>query len=137
MNADVSSVIICDDVRKELNGKDILIGVYSGTINVPAYPTVFHAAFWIEIEPQGVGTIPCHFRIDMPSGNPPVEFGADLEVSELGTAVFVIGGVPLRLEQDGEIVVSAEIGSKERKIVKRKKVQRVPLQDEQNPNLPL
>jgi hypothetical protein len=124
MRADVSSVIICDDVRKEINGKDFLIGVYSGTVNVPAYPSLLSAAFWIEIEPHGIGTIPCRFRIDTPSGNPPIEIGADLDVTELGTAVFVVGGVPLSLEHDGEIVVSAKIGTDEMKAVKRKKVQR-------------
>lgn len=129
MRADLSSLIICDDVRKEINGKDILIGVYSGTISVPVYPSVFPAAFWIEIEPQGVGTIPCRFKIDTPSGNPPIEFGADLDVTGPGTAVLVVGGVPLSLERDGEIVVSAQIGSEEMKVVRRKKVQRGPAPD--------
>ncbi|MCK9552252.1 hypothetical protein [Aquamicrobium sp.] len=127
MRADISTVIICDDVRKELSGKDILIGVYSGTVNVPAYPTTFPAAFWIEIEPEGAGSIHCEFTIATPSGNPPMKVGFDLDVVEAGTAVFVMGGVPLTLERDGDIVISAKIGNADETVVKRKSVKRVPL----------
>lgn len=131
MRADVSAVIICDDVRKENTGKDILIGVYSGTVNVPAYPTTFPAALWIEIEPEGIGIVRCEFAITTPSGNPPMKVGFDLDVREPGTAVFVMGGVPLTLERDGELVISATIGSDPERVVKRKPVKRVP------PPLPL
>lgn len=127
MRADVSTVIICDDVRKEISGKDILIGVYSGAVNVPAYPTTFPAAFWIEIEPDGTGSIHCEFTIATPSGNPPMKVGFDLDVVEAGTAVFVMGGVPLTLERDGDIVISAKIGNDDEAVVKRKPVKRVPL----------
>jgi hypothetical protein len=127
MRADISAVLICDDVRKEINGKDILIGVYSGTVNVPSYPAAFPAAFWIEIEPEGTGSVHCEFTIATPSGNPPLKVGFDLNVVEAGTAVFVMGGIPLTLERDGDIVISAKIGSDEEAIVKRKPVKRVSL----------
>lgn len=127
MRADVSAVIICDDVRKENTGKDILIGVYSGAVNVQAYPTAFRAAFWIEMEPEGTGRVQCEFSIATPSGNPPLKVGFDLDVVETGTAVFVMGGVPLTLERDGDIVISAKIGSDAERVVKRKPVKRVPI----------
>ena len=38
MSFHVRSVIICDDVRFEMNRKEILIGVYVGGITVPAFP---------------------------------------------------------------------------------------------------
>jgi hypothetical protein len=34
----IISVLICDDVRREENGKEILIGVYSGDIIVTRFP---------------------------------------------------------------------------------------------------
>lgn len=124
MRAEVSAVIVCDDVRKEFNGKDILIGVYSGTVNVSAYPTTLSAAFWIELETEGTGSVTCEFRIETPSGNPPIKVAFDLDVAETGTAVLVMGGVPLALERDGDIVISARIGDSNETVVKRKPVKR-------------
>jgi hypothetical protein len=34
----VKHVVVCDDIRREDNGKEILIGVYSGGIIVPQFP---------------------------------------------------------------------------------------------------
>jgi|SRR5208282_3942853 len=39
-NVRVSSFIVCDDVRREYNGKEILIGVYNNVIIFPALPSV-------------------------------------------------------------------------------------------------
>lgn len=122
MDAKVTSLIICDDIRKEVTNKDILVGVYSGQINVTAYPALFNAAFWIEVEPFRSGVISCQFRIETPSGNPPIEFGADLHIDVVDTAVLVMAGVPLRVEHDGEIIFHAKLGDGEMEIVKRKRV---------------
>jgi hypothetical protein len=127
MRADIVSVIICDDVRKEQSGKDILIGVFSGGIVLPAYPSHLRLAFWIEIQPEAVGEIHCQIKVETPSGNPPIEAEFDLGVTEVDTAVIVMGGVPLAFERDGEIVVSAKMGSAEWRVVKRKRVFRRPI----------
>jgi hypothetical protein len=37
----IHSIIVCDDVRHESNGKAFLIGVYTGDIIVPAFPVNF------------------------------------------------------------------------------------------------
>lgn len=124
MLSKITSVIICDDVRREMSGKDILIGVYSGTINVPAYPANFPAAFWFEIEPTQLGSLPIEIKIEPPSGNPPFQVSVSLDVHEIDTSVFVMGGVPITVERDGEIIVSAKIGSEPWSVVKRKKVRR-------------
>lgn len=39
-------VIVCDDVRREDNGKEILIGVYSGDITLPRLPANIRIFFW-------------------------------------------------------------------------------------------
>lgn len=53
----VKSVIICDDVRIEDNGKAILIGVYSGTITLRKMPTAMRLAFWLLGEVEGEGKL--------------------------------------------------------------------------------
>jgi hypothetical protein len=36
----VTSFIVCDDARREFNGKEILIGVYNNVIIFPSFPSV-------------------------------------------------------------------------------------------------
>ncbi len=124
MQAEILTSIICDDVRKEVTGKDILIGVYSGMVTVPSYPITFTSAFWFEIEPKALGSIDFAFKIAAPSGNPPIEVGGTMQVVTLETSTFAFGGIPLHVEHDGDIVVSFRTGKNEWTEVKRKKVVR-------------
>lgn len=50
----VQSVIICDDVRQESNGKEILIGVYNDVMLFSAFPAVLpHLNFRIVVDFRG------------------------------------------------------------------------------------
>jgi hypothetical protein len=40
------SAVVCDDIRTELNGKDILIGCYNDTIVIPSVPSVLPSLFF-------------------------------------------------------------------------------------------
>ncbi len=51
----VGSVVLCDDIRVEKNEKFILIGVYSGTVIVPGFPTEIGICWWIQNFPHEVG----------------------------------------------------------------------------------
>lgn len=46
----INSVIICDDIRKEDNGKVIFIGVYSGDILVTKLPALLKLCYWLSGE---------------------------------------------------------------------------------------
>jgi len=45
---EVKAVIICDDIRKEVNGKAILIGVFATDILVFKLPATIGLSFWFE-----------------------------------------------------------------------------------------
>jgi hypothetical protein len=49
--ASIDSILICDDIRKEVSGKDILVGVYSGDIIVHSVPFTLVLAVWFEYIP--------------------------------------------------------------------------------------
>lgn len=56
----VLSAVVCDDVRVENNGKEILIGVYSGAIAVHMIPSLpLPLRCWISLEIMG----PCKVRL--------------------------------------------------------------------------
>ncbi len=60
---DIEYVIVCDDIRREDNGKELLIGVYTRDIVVGAFPAVLQLAFWICYVPTALGTIETEFRL--------------------------------------------------------------------------
>lgn len=43
---EVTSVIVCDDVRQEVSGKEILIGVYNNVAISSVFPIGFHQLFF-------------------------------------------------------------------------------------------
>lgn len=64
---DVVSAIPCDDVRKEINGKDIIIGAFTA-LNVRDMPAHIMFALWVEFKIKRVGDYIFDIKIDLPGG---------------------------------------------------------------------
>ena len=59
----ILSAVICDDIRMENNGKELLIGVYSGTIAVHAIPSSpLPLRCWVNLKIEGPYATKLHFR---------------------------------------------------------------------------
>src|SRR5436305_181014 len=69
--------IFCDDVRHEVNGKQILIGVYVGSIVLQSFPATIGIAGWIPFsrEHRVTAEIPIEFRI-INSKKEPLGYGS-------------------------------------------------------------
>jgi hypothetical protein len=59
----VVTAIICDDVRREWNGKDILIGVYGSGMRVESIPNAVILTVWLEIEAFQQGELDLWIRV--------------------------------------------------------------------------
>lgn len=46
---EIVSALICDDVRREANGKEIIIGVYGSAVYVPTIPSAIALAVWTRL----------------------------------------------------------------------------------------
>ena len=57
------AVILADEIRKEDNGKAIIIGVYSGDILFPSFPAQKKFGIWLEVE-FGPVKRPSHKMVD-------------------------------------------------------------------------
>lgn len=129
MSIKFTGVLLCDDVRKEMSGKEILIGVYSGDVVVQSYPTTLFASVWAEFEVEGDAPKQIEFSIQSPSGNPPVTAELTL-IQEAGppqpVGAVAAGRFPLRIENDGFIEIRAKADGEDFGIIKRKRVLRVP-----------
>jgi hypothetical protein len=53
--ASISFCLVCDDVRKEMSGKDTLVGVYSGDLVVETLPATLMIALYIGFTPSQTG----------------------------------------------------------------------------------
>jgi hypothetical protein len=105
------TAVVCDDIRREDSGKELLIGVYSSEIIVPTVPIILVLSFWIPIEINRPGKSQGHFRIVGTDSKvvhdlPPL----DLEFSAAGTrAALSIGGIGVPMLQPGTVRLDARL----------------------------
>ena len=94
--------VLCDDVRLEINNKEIIIGAYSGGITVPMLPWVALICVWLTVMWSGKGTLDLEIRVLDPRQRP---VGI---VSGSGTAILVgmestltLRGLAMQIEMEG------------------------------------
>lgn len=100
----VKTVLVCDDIRKEISGKDILIGVYSGIV-VPQMPADLFLSFWIQSEANGPGQIPLEIQLLGPHGVKFFQVSAQATVAKKGLSALGIGQVLVNLQLPGELTL--------------------------------
>lgn len=114
------SVIVCDDIRKEVTGKEILIGVYSGEIVLPSFPNWFPANLWIEVDTPEVGKHEVVLRISL-TNKPPIQVKFAIDVSRPGTSSIAIPGLQLQAEEECDLLIEVQEGE-EWRVLRRKKI---------------
>jgi hypothetical protein len=97
-----TAVVLCDDIRREISNKDILIGVYSGDIVVPTFPAFINAAFWLEGVPETLGAHDLQLRVYL-KDKPPVEMKVSINVSVLGPFGLTVPTLQILVEDETEI----------------------------------
>ena len=125
-----SNVVICDDVRREDNGKAILIGVYTGDIIISDFPYVVDLKCWFEIASKGDGDTPFSARATFePDGIPffSLDAGIERERGPSGEEVtedyFAAVCSPVRVERPGTIVVQFKSGGSDWQTVRSKRIE--------------
>jgi Family of unknown function (DUF6941) len=79
------NVIFCDDVRREISGKDILIGAYGGEIVIPSVPAMISLAMWIQMDTTDAGTARIKIRVTDPQGNVAGQTSLEFQTGEPST----------------------------------------------------
>jgi hypothetical protein len=96
------NVVICEDVRQEVRGKHILLGVTGPNLKVPAFPSVIGVALWISGTAKDKGPFEAHFQALDPDGSIAVEGKLVGEVAKPGPSTVVIGPMPLNVTKAGD-----------------------------------
>ncbi len=121
---EISYVIVCDDARREITGKDILIGVYASSILVFALPAQINVAFWMEVIPKKAGKLSMEFRVETPGKNAPPQMKVEAEVGKAGESfgMFTLP-IPVAIVNEGELkLFTRQVGSEKWQMIKRIKL---------------
>lgn len=97
--------IVCDDIRREDNGKQIMIGVYTGDILVNTFPSNINLSFWIHLAVIEAGSAEIEVRVVLEPD--------DLEVFKMSSklesdkpdpfTVLAFGGIGMTFKQEGHL----------------------------------
>lgn len=101
------TAIVCDDLRREDNGKELLIGVYSGSILVGAFPQVLVLCFWVPLMIPASGKYEFEFRMRNTDGGLVNQTPA-IEVESLHAnmdASIGLGQIPFHIPRAGNIIL--------------------------------
>jgi len=66
---DVTAAVICDEIRREDNGKFLLIGVFSEGISVPAFPTTVNLSVLLVGIGSAHGAARLYVQVESVDGN--------------------------------------------------------------------
>lgn len=102
----VNFCLICDDVRKEASGKDILVGVYSGELAVHALPVTLLISLFIEIAPGKTGVQKLRLRALFDDACV-YEATATLNVTDIAPFSFGTPKMQITCAREGELAFQA------------------------------
>ncbi|MDQ1183550.1 hypothetical protein [Agrobacterium larrymoorei] len=94
----------CDDIRQEMSGKFILIGVYTGEMNVSVGPATLPLSMWVEIAGLPAGKQKLNFSVRKHVGSQRTEIARmDVEVEVMNEKLPVslpLQGLPVSIDSD-------------------------------------
>lgn len=123
----IGAVIVCDDVRQEINGKQILIGVYTSDIITNNVGVTLYLTVWTEYTSDKAGNESVHFRFIY---NKKAVAGVQINitVNDPGSITgLATPRLPLQIPSAGELIIEMSSDGKNWIEVKRKKVKIAPV----------
>ena len=108
-----SGVVVCDDIREEVSGKHLLIGVYSNGMTVDAFPIKLRLYIYVLFRWRGGGSEEIQFRT-LIDGQPQKPFATGQLESAEDNLWDYSQGIPVRtpvfdLEKPAMISFEAKI----------------------------
>jgi len=103
--------ILCDDVRREDNGKLIVLGMYFGVITVPQFPSILPTLTVLSVfQADRPGNFPFTLKVQrLETGRAILEAQGFAGVQQPGPAVLPVKFGPVRLDESGAYSIVTEI----------------------------
>jgi hypothetical protein len=109
---DIRTVIVCDDIRREWNGKAMVIGIYTGDIILATFPTNLSLSFWMQGKPLASGEHQMEFRVRVNEESPFEMKGALNIVAPESDAIIAFVGVPTVIPAPGALLLAVKDGDR-------------------------
>ena len=99
------NAVFCEDIRREDNGKDMLLGVYGGDIVVARCPTRVGVSLWLQYfsAPVRAGETGIDLRLRFDGHDEPVS-QIGLPFMEEGETTLALRGMPVAIDGSGVAV---------------------------------
>lgn len=114
--------VLCDDVRREISGKEILIGVYSGTLNLQEIPAMMLVGVAVFFDTPEAGDVPIEIRLRGVDGGLQsglkVAFNIPAPTEPHDTQMFTLAGLPLKIENEGKVAIVVRQHDEEWQVLK-------------------
>ncbi|QQM31751.1 hypothetical protein JET14_06170 [Martelella lutilitoris] len=106
-------VIFCDDIRKEDNGKAILIGVYTGALVLEQLPVDILLSAWIRVSGLDKGKHDVSVEFHSPGGKT-FSIGAEAHIVDPENVdSIMLSGFPLHIGETGKISCKFKVSNEE------------------------
>ena len=116
------NVIVCEDIRQEVHGKWSLMGVFSGDIVVPDFPSHVQAAFYLEYvpDPEDNHKLAFEFRL-LQDDNELIKGHSEAEIEKGQVATIVLPRGIAAFEKEATLRVCVSVnGGKEIEVVNKR-----------------
>jgi hypothetical protein len=131
------ATVICDDVRREISGKDVIVGAYGGNLIVGRFPTTLMLAFWIQLNAREAGTRTVQFRISGPPESEHLSVAVKAAVAKEGPSAIFLPPTPIVASAPFELVVQMQEEGAEWRDLRRVQIEKGELAPEKlSPFLP-
>jgi hypothetical protein len=117
---DLRSLVVCDDIRQEVTGKEILIGVYTDTIIVPQFPAALNGLFF-RVSLSIIDPSPQIYTFALVDAQGNVKARAEQGLPENFRRSFgtiVVGVRNIKLEKPGDLTIKLGIDGEPIEIAK-------------------
>jgi hypothetical protein len=98
----INYAIVCDQVRREDNGKLIIIGIYGKSILISEFPAVVPLSIATQVKPTQVGEVGIEFRV-LIDGEEMVKGGAAVHFPTLDPAFLNLPNLPVQLVRPSSV----------------------------------
>jgi len=109
----LSPAVICEDIRQEINGKYILIGVFSADIRVVQFPIPVSFALWLPTIAEGTGSVNIEVRIVSPTGAFLAQAKANVEIGVAGRGAIPVPPAVVQIQEPGMLKFQVKVESGE------------------------
>ena len=111
MPINITSALLCDQIRREDNGKLIAIGVYSGGVILPTMPGTIGFATLVRMEPESLGTHEVTIRATL-SGATVAEQQGEVSIVHTRAEWTPIPLPPINITEPGQLRIEQKFGKK-------------------------